>query len=136
MFLSNQDIKLAIEDGSLIVDPPPENFRGGYDPCSIDVHLDDIKFAAVWDIDKFREKMSSHGHDADLKLGTFIWQKFAGEYQKPVPEPESEEEKKRLLVYRQGQEVSVRPSGFLLWTTKEVIGTPPENPQFICFVNA
>ena len=34
-----------------------------------------------------------------------------------------------------GREVFVRPGGFLLWQTQEVVGTPLENPQYICFVD-
>lgn len=30
----------------------------------------------------------------------------------------------------------MKPGGFLLWTTREKVGTPTQNPGFICFVNA
>jgi len=39
-------------------------------------------------------------------------------------------------VFSRGQDVILRPYGFLLWTTKEVVGTPEENPELIAFVNA
>jgi hypothetical protein len=47
MYLSNRDIKWAIDCGKLTVDPRPENYRGprgnlpsaGYDETSIDLHL-------------------------------------------------------------------------------------------------
>lgn len=42
MFLSDRDIKYAIQTGKLIVKPPPEYFHCEYDPNSIDLHLDDI----------------------------------------------------------------------------------------------
>jgi dCTP deaminase len=29
----------------------------------------------------------------------------------------------------------VKPGGFLLWTTKEWVGTPITNPELICFVD-
>jgi dCTP deaminase len=32
--------------------------------------------------------------------------------------------------------VIVKPGGFVLWTTKERVGTPLTNPRFIAFVNA
>src|SRR5262245_14051187 len=34
-----------------------------------------------------------------------------------------------------GRRVIVRPGGFLLWQTKEVVGTPNEGAQLICFVD-
>jgi len=39
------------------------------------------------------------------------------------------------LVYRRGPEIIVKPNGFLLWQTKERIGTPVRNPGLICFVD-
>jgi dCTP deaminase len=39
------------------------------------------------------------------------------------------------LVYRRGSEVIVKPQGFLLWQTKEEVGTPATNPGLICFVD-
>jgi dCTP deaminase len=35
---------------------------------------------------------------------------------------------------RRGNEVVVRPFGFLLWPTKEKVGTPKINADLICFV--
>jgi len=47
MFLSDRDIKYAIETRKLIVDPPPAHFNSEYDENSIDLHLDDIEFAKI-----------------------------------------------------------------------------------------
>ena len=44
MFLSDRDVKWAIECGKLIVDPPPSS----YDENSIDLQLDSINNARVW----------------------------------------------------------------------------------------
>jgi dCTP deaminase len=38
-------------------------------------------------------------------------------------------------VCRRGEEIIVRPGGFLLWQTREKVGTPKSDPQFICFVD-
>jgi len=31
--------------------------------------------------------------------------------------------------------VVVRPGGFVLWQTKEIVGTPEDEPKFICFID-
>jgi hypothetical protein len=38
-------------------------------------------------------------------------------------------------VFRRGPEVIVKPGGFVLWQTKEKVGTPVKNPGLICFVD-
>jgi dCTP deaminase len=35
---------------------------------------------------------------------------------------------------RRGNEIIVRPEGFLLWMTREEVGTPKTNADLICFV--
>lgn len=47
MFLSNRDIRWAIERRKLIVDPRPEEFNVGYDETSIDLHLDRVEQAQM-----------------------------------------------------------------------------------------
>ena len=54
MYLSNRDIKWAIDQNLLIIRPKPEQFNSGYDETSIDLHLESIeKGARVWDIQSF-----------------------------------------------------------------------------------
>ena len=55
MFQSNRDIRWAVECQQLIAEPPPEHFGGGYDETSIDLHLDEVKAAKVWDIERFAQ---------------------------------------------------------------------------------
>ena len=55
MYLSNRDIKWAIECGHLIVKPRPEEMSKGYDETSIDLHLDAVKEAQIWDLDALRQ---------------------------------------------------------------------------------
>ena len=63
MYLSNRDIKWAIECGKLIVDPSPDEWKDadrnsdprGYDETSIDLHLGPLSGAMVWDLDQMRE---------------------------------------------------------------------------------
>lgn len=139
MYLSNRDIKWAIESGKLIVDPPPHVFNCGYDETSIDLHLDDIEHAKIWDVEKLKKEQDQQGNLGGpfLHLGAFQWEHFSGGYLIPVPhEPSNPVDREKGKVFRRGNEIILRPGGFLLWTTKEVVGTPKENPELIAFVNA
>lgn len=51
MYLSNRDIRWAIQCGHLIVRPTPEEQGKGYDETSIDLHLARVQEAKIWDID-------------------------------------------------------------------------------------
>jgi deoxycytidine triphosphate deaminase len=142
MYLSNRDIAWAIQSGQLVVDPPPTAFGLGYDEVSIDLHLDDIEYAKVWDHAKLAEEQRTSGASQGspiLHLGSFDWSAFAGKYLVPVPPgPPNPDPSSNggAAVYRKGDEIIVPHGGFLLWTTKEVVGTPEDNPEFIAFVNA
>jgi dCTP deaminase len=138
MYLSNRDIKWAIDRNHLIVEPRPETHGLGYDETSIDLHLGPITEAKVWDVDKFGEaKKNEGGKGPELGLGSFNYANFSGTYLVPPPD-ESPDPKKRdkQLVCRRGNQIIVKPGGFLLWMTKEKVGTPQVNPNLICFVNA
>lgn len=147
MFLSGRDIKWAIDCGELIVNPRPEHFKAGYDETSIDIHLGPIEKAEVWDIDRYAAGNRGRGvHRPELHIGDFDFKSTAGQYLMPVPEEPGDEEPENdnpddegpdhPLVYRRGQQVILRPFGFLLWTTAEILGTPLVNPKYICFVDA
>lgn len=71
MYLSNVDIKAAIDNGSLIVDPRPEHFGCGYDETSIDLHLDNSDMARVWDADSMATEDQGRGRPP---LGGRDWQ--------------------------------------------------------------
>lgn len=136
MYLSNRDIKWAIEQRLLVVDPPPDLERDGFDETSIDLHLDDTaKGARVWDVERFVADNAVSGMtEPELHLGRFNYKQFAGRHLTQVPRegqcPPSS------LVFARESAVIVRPGGFVLWTTRERVGTPEANPQYICFVNA
>ena len=138
MNLSNRDIKWAVECGTLIIDPPPEYFGGGYDECSVDLHLDAVENATVWDVRRYAARGKGSGNPRpELMLGAFDYRVFSKDYLVEVPEEGKHDEADgEVLVYRKGLQVVVRPRGFLLWMTKEKVGTPEKNPQFVCFVNA
>jgi dCTP deaminase len=126
MYLSDRDLEYAVQTGQLIVDPPPT----AYDSTSIDLHLDSTDKARVWDAAAFEQKQKEAGVDpAVVRLGSFAYQVFSVEYTRPVPADRT------ALVHRVGDEIIVRPQGFLLWQTREKVGTPETNAQLICFID-
>ena len=126
MYLSDRDLRWAIECGNLVVDPKPDKI----DSTSIDLRLDSIDQAKVWDIETFATEKRVDGHDPlELRIGKFEYAKFAPKFLKPPsPDPKS-------LVFRRGNQVIIKPSGFLLWQTKERVGTPEEGANLICFID-
>ncbi|MBY0228172.1 MAG: hypothetical protein K2W96_02710 [Gemmataceae bacterium] len=143
MYLSNRDIAWAIECGKLIVEPPPDPVKDGFDQTGIDLHLGRIDTAKVWDIEAYRKAATSRSaveHRGELSLGGFDWESLARDYLIAVPEDDSQP------VFCRGKDVVVKPFGFLLWATREKVGTPvidptkplasQQKPELICFVNA
>src|SRR4051812_14087971 len=133
MYLSGRDIKWAIQCGQLIVDPPPEDFGAGYDETSIDLHLDAIdQGARVWDITAYSSDIQSAvagrglstGSPNELRLGTFDFKVISGRYLTDIPAEPPPDSPNPPLVFRRNDEVVVKKFGFLLWTTKETVGTP------------
>lgn len=129
MFLSDRDLRFALEAGQLIVDPAPAEI----DTTSIDVHLDKIDEARIWDVAAYAKQQEEAGHPAILRVGKFKHKPFAKKFEVSVPTtadvgPEDK-------VYRDGETVILRPGGFLLWQTREAIGTPELDPRLICFID-
>jgi len=136
VFLSNRDIKWAIQCEQYIVNPPPEHWNAGYDETSIDLHLDQVTEAQIWNIAAFTQA-NRGARGPELHLGTFNYGRFSEDYlMPPPPEAREDEEYRQQLVCLRGSQVIVKPGGFLLWTTKEEVGTPARNPRLISFVNA
>lgn len=80
MYLSDRDLRWAIECGNLIVDPPPKKI----DPTSIDLHLDSVEQAKVWDVDAFNSEIEIAGlAKGELRIGKFDYKKFAPKYLRP-----------------------------------------------------
>ncbi|WP_017325701.1 hypothetical protein [Synechococcus sp. PCC 7336] len=127
MYLSDRDLKFAVETGQLIVDPKPEE----YDTTSIDLHLDDVSEAKVWNVDAFKQKQEESGSDAWLRVGKYKYRAFSRLFYKSVPTHPNDND----LVYRNGDRVILKPKGFLLWQTRESVGTPETDPRLICFIN-
>ncbi len=127
MYLSDRDLKFAVETRQLIVNPPPSE----YDTTSIDLHLDTIKEARIWDVEVFKARQAEAGNDPWLHIARYRFRAFSQEFCRSVPDGPAPDR----LVYRHADRVILRPGGFFLWQTREEVGTPEEDPRLICFVN-
>lgn len=130
MYLSDVDLRQAVECGDLIVKPLPDREIG---PTSIDLHLDSVEQAKVWDI----EKLAAHNKDLGLPLSELhIARMTYGIVSKDyLVEPPRGDDVKDALVFRRENAIVLRPHGFVVWQTREIVGTPDENPKYICFVD-
>src|SRR5262245_14841364 len=118
MFLSNRDIKWHVETELLILAPRPEQTGTGYDETSVDLHLDSIDEARIWDVERLRASEAARGSDEPvLRVGRFDWASFATQYLIAPPQDRGP----GVPVFREGRQIWVRPHGFLLWQTKEVV---------------
>jgi dCTP deaminase len=125
MFLSDRDLGFVVRTGQLIYNPPPTE----YDTTSIDLLLDAIDQAKVWDAVAFAQEQAHSGQLlATLGVGTFNHKVFAQRFHRAITEDEREP------VFRRGAEIILKPFGFFLWQTREEVGTPEEDPRLICFV--
>ena len=62
MYLSDRDLRFAIESRQLIVDPPPKEI----DTTSIDLHLDQIEEAKIWNVEAFAKQQEEAGNSPIL----------------------------------------------------------------------
>jgi dCTP deaminase len=126
MFLSDRDLRWAIETGRLFIDPRPDKI----DTTSIDLHLDAASQAKIWNMTAIaanNKKMGIKQGD-EVRIGTFDFRKFSADFLAPLPEDNKQS------VYCRGKEIVIKPYGFLLWQTKERVGTPDDRADLICFV--
>lgn len=129
MYLSDVDLREAIESGKLIFDPKPESI----DATSIDLHLDKIEEAKVWDVAKFTQELNISGVSRpELRICQYKLGQFSGRFLCPPPDYD---ESSSHLVQKRMKQVIIRTGGFLLWQTKEKVGTPPDGAELICFVD-
>ena len=129
MYLSDRDIKWAIEHQQLIIEPKPD-YEKSLSSTSLDLRLDNADKAKIWNIEKYIARNKSSGHpDRELVLGKFRYPEFSPEFLTALPEDEVGNR-----VFRRGKEVIVKNGGFLLWQTKEKVGTPRDS-NLICFVD-
>lgn len=130
MYLSDIDLRKAVASGALIVQPLPEHEVG---PTSIDLHLGPIEEAQVWNFQKLEEDNRHLGlRPRELNIARMSWGVISRKYLMPPPR---EADAGDATVFRREDAIILRPHGFVLWQTREIVGTPKDNPQFICFVN-
>jgi dCTP deaminase len=127
MYLSDRDLEFAVTTGQLIVIPPPTE----YDTTSIDLHLDDVTQAKIWDVGAYKQHQKQNGGDEWVRVGRYQYNAFSANYCKDPPTNPTNID----LVYKDGTRVILRPQGFVLWQTKEQVGTPETDPRLICFIN-
>ncbi len=96
MYLSDRDLAWAIKCGRLIIKPEPEKI----DATSIDLHLDGVEKARVWDMARFKADKSDSGDEAlELRAGQIHYKNFSRKYQIPVPDDEGQ------LVFRRHNQI-------------------------------
>ena len=128
MYLSDRDLKQAIDEGQLIFEPYPQQI----DPTSIDLHLDQVSEAKIWNTAELIAHHSLTGNQRpEVRIGTYTYGDFSRRFLSTPPDFNNQSGE---LVQKRGNQIIVRTGGFLLWQTREVVGTPTE-AQFICFVD-
>jgi deoxycytidine triphosphate deaminase len=126
MYLSDREMEYAIKCGRLIVDPPTK-----IGATSIDLHLDKVEQARIWDIDKYRDHNIKHGlPDTEIRISNYHYGTMSKLYHAPVP-PDG----KDVKVFRRDRQIVIRPFGFMLWQTKEVVGTPKDEADLMLFID-
>ena len=105
MYLSDREMEYAIRCGRLIVDPPTK-----IGPTSIDLHLDVVEQAKIWDIEKYRQNNTDHGHPpTEIRICNYHYGTMSRLYHAPVP-GDGENRK----VFRRDRQIVIRPTGFVL----------------------
>jgi len=122
MYLSDRDLKWSIETGKLIVDPPPTEFGA----TSLDLHLDHIREAKIWDIAKYREHELGSGRiRPELFIGKYKLSEFSKSYLDAPPEYVEDESQ---LVGKRGNEVVVKRGGSCLGKPRRRSERPTQMP--------
>jgi dCTP deaminase len=126
MYLSDREMAHAIHCGRLIVEPPTK-----IGPTSIDLHLDRVEEARIWDMEKYRTHNEQHGLPAtEIRISSYHYGTMSKLYHSQVP-PDGAGRK----VFRRDRQIVIRPFGFVLWQTKEVVGTPKDDADLILFID-
>jgi hypothetical protein len=81
MYLSDRDLQWALSRKTLIVQPPEGVAPPKVDPTSIDIRLDHVREAKIWDVETFARKQDISGvGEAEVHLGRFKFGAFSEEY--------------------------------------------------------
>lgn len=128
MFLSDRDLLWAIDNNKLISKPYPNKDDIG--SSSIDLHLDRVEEAKIWNINEYNHDAAREGNpEFELELGEFDYRKVSQKY---LITPSSNPQEK---VFRRRDQLIIKPNAFVLWQTKEKIGTPSVGADLICFID-
>ena len=132
MYLSDVDLREAVKCGDLIVSPIPDKEIG---PTSIDLHLGSIEEAKVWDFKALAEHNTALGlPPKELNIARMTYGVVSRQFMIEPPR-EGMADVEDELVFRREDAIILRPYGFLVWQTQEQVGTPEENPKYICFID-
>jgi dCTP deaminase len=92
--------------------------------------LDVITQAKVWDIAKYKKDQQDRGEEElELRIGRYRYKEFSPKYLIAPPEDPGAD------VFRRHDQIIIKPRGFLLWQTKEIVGTPEDGAEFIAFID-
>jgi dCTP deaminase len=131
VYLSDVDLRQAVQCGDLIVKPLPDKEIGS---TSIDLHLDSVEQAKVWDFEAIAKHNKDMGHPPkELHIARMNYATVSRQFM-TLP-PSEDDAKENDLVFRRGNSIILHPYGFVIWQTKEIAGTPEENPRYICFID-
>jgi dCTP deaminase len=131
VYLSDVDLRQAVQCGDLIVKPLPDKEIGS---TSIDLHLDSVEQAKVWDFEALAKHNKDMGHPPkELHIARMNYATVSRQFM-TLP-PSEDDAKENDLVFRRGNSIILHPYGFVIWQTKEIAGTPEENPRYICFID-
>ena len=75
-------------------------------------------------MEKYNKDFQAAGLEPnELRIGRFNYKEFAPKYLK-APEKDPKQ-----MVFRRGDDIVIKPGGFLLWQTQETVGTPERVPS-------
>jgi dCTP deaminase len=131
VYLSDVDLRQAVQCGDLIVEPLPTGEIGA---TSIDLHLESIEQAKIWDFNALAKHNTALGiKPKELNVARMNYATVSRQFM--APPPLEDDAKEDDLVFKRDNAIILRPYGFVVWQTKEIAGTPEENPRYICFIN-
>ena len=113
--MGDRQISVKVTEGVL----PPK-----IDPTSIDLRLDHIDEAKIWDIKAYDSHVGVTGEQEPILHVGSLRYKIGDLTKFLISPPECDNHNHSYKVYRQRHKIFVRTGGFLLWQTKEIIGTP------------
>jgi len=95
--------------------------------------LGPVEEAKVWDCEAIATHNQALGlNPTELNVARMTYGIVSREY---LIHPPREADVGDGLVFRREDAIILRSQGFVVWQTEEVVGTPNENPKYICFID-